>query len=306
MDKQEALKIIRMIAEGEDPYKDEGRPKYLPEHNPKTLKSLCTAIASMFPIDDDGNESFSGQPLILNNFLKGLVEDFIKKLERDAIIEVATKNIFKMSEAAQKLGITYSELFNKIKFYNIEEIIKESERDAIVKALSKTNFREDEAAELLGVNYNRFLSKIKEHDIGRFLLFYAVEDDYRDQLNRISLDEYLEIIEGNAILKALEINKGYKQATAELLGISFRTLRYRIDKLRIDESRPSSISTTVKPDYFKHSWKGLSLDEFLNTIEKKVIEMALEENKNQKMITAEKLGISFRTLRYRIDKLGIE
>jgi transcriptional regulator with PAS, ATPase and Fis domain len=34
--------------------------------------------------------------------------------------------------------------------------------------------------------------------------------------------------------------------------------------------------------------------------------MALEENKNQKMITAEKLGISFRTLRYRIDKLGIE
>jgi hypothetical protein len=65
MDKQEVLKIIRMIAEGEDPYEDEGQAEYLPEHNPKTLKALCAAIASMFPIDDEENEAISGQPLIL-------------------------------------------------------------------------------------------------------------------------------------------------------------------------------------------------------------------------------------------------
>jgi transcriptional regulator with PAS, ATPase and Fis domain len=112
------------------------------------------------------------------------------------------------------------------------------------------------------------------------------------------------MIEGNAILTALGMTT-HKYDAAELLGTSFRTLRYRINKLRIDESRPSSISTTVKPDYFKHSWKGLSLDEFLNTIEKKVIEMALEET-DFKQDAAERLGVSFRTLRYRIDKLGIE
>ena len=53
MDKKEALKIIRMISEGEDPYKDEGRAEYLPEHNPKTFKALCKIISSMFPVNEE-------------------------------------------------------------------------------------------------------------------------------------------------------------------------------------------------------------------------------------------------------------
>jgi DNA-binding NtrC family response regulator len=263
MDKQEALKIIRMIAEGEDPYEDEDQAEYLPEHNPKTLKALCAAIASIFPIDDEENEAISGQPLILDNFLIGIVEGFIKKLGVDKIIKALNRADYKKDEAAEMLGITHAELLDKIKRYDISQEIE-----------SRVFLR-------------------------------AVEIDYRDLLNRISLDKYLEIIERNAIERALE-KEHHKYDAAELLGISFRTFRYRIDKLKIDESRPSSISITVRPDYFKHSWKGIPLDEFLKTIEKKVIEMTLEDNHNKKMITAEKLGISFRTLRYRIDKLGIE
>ena len=102
MDKQEALKIIRMIAEGEDPYKDEGRAKYLPEHNPKTLKALCTGIASLFPIDNEGNEAISSQPLILKKLIKSPIEDFFKKLEKDEILEALKKVDLKQSEAAEE------------------------------------------------------------------------------------------------------------------------------------------------------------------------------------------------------------
>jgi DNA-binding NtrC family response regulator len=264
MDKKEALKIIRMIAEGENPYEDGASAYSLPEHDPRTFRAICTAIASISLIEDEENKPISDQPLILDSFQRGLVEDFIKKLGKDAILGALNKANLNKDEAAESLGITHTELLNKIEDFDIAQEIESR------------------------------------------VLLWAIKEDYRDQLKQISLDEYLEIIEKNAILKALKNTDGLKQSAAELVGISFRTFRYRIDKLGIDESRPSSISTTVKPDYFKHAWEGISLDDFLNTIEKKVIEMVLEENDKQKMITAEKLGISFRTLRYRINKLGIE
>jgi two-component system, NtrC family, response regulator PilR len=47
----------------------------------------------------------------------------------------------------------------------------------------------------------------------------------------IGLPEYLEDIEKRAILKALEKANNNKTAAAKLLGVSFRTLRYRLTKL---------------------------------------------------------------------------
>lgn len=48
------------------------------------------------------------------------------------------------------------------------------------------------------------------------------------------LESYLENIEREAIVQALEKNRWNKTVTAEHLGISFRTLRYRCKKLHID------------------------------------------------------------------------
>jgi two-component system, NtrC family, response regulator PilR len=47
----------------------------------------------------------------------------------------------------------------------------------------------------------------------------------------VSLSDYLEDIEKRAIVKALEKANNNKTAAAKLLGISFRTLRYRLSKL---------------------------------------------------------------------------
>lgn len=51
----------------------------------------------------------------------------------------------------------------------------------------------------------------------------------------ISLDEYLENIERNIILEHLEKNRWNRTTTAKVLGMSFRSLRYRLKKLGIDD-----------------------------------------------------------------------
>src|SRR5690554_327199 len=49
-----------------------------------------------------------------------------------------------------------------------------------------------------------------------------------------------------------------------------------------------------------------NLEHFLESIEKQAIERALEETRWNKTAAAKKLGISFRALRYRLQKLGME
>jgi two-component system, NtrC family, response regulator PilR len=50
-----------------------------------------------------------------------------------------------------------------------------------------------------------------------------------------SLEDYLEEIEKTAIMKALEENRWNKTAAAKQLGLSFRSFRYRLKKLNLDE-----------------------------------------------------------------------
>lgn len=55
----------------------------------------------------------------------------------------------------------------------------------------------------------------------------------------ISLSDYLEDIEKREILKALEKTNNNKTAAAKLLGVSFRTLRYRLTKLGLSKDDSS-------------------------------------------------------------------
>jgi len=56
-----------------------------------------------------------------------------------------------------------------------------------------------------------------------------------DVAGGVSLDAILEGIEEEYILKALELTNGNKSKAANLLGINFRSLRYRLDKLGIKQ-----------------------------------------------------------------------
>jgi two-component system response regulator PilR (NtrC family) len=54
------------------------------------------------------------------------------------------------------------------------------------------------------------------------------------------------------------------------------------------------------------SLNGNDLEHYLETIERKLIEKALTQSKHNKTATAKALGISFRSLRYRLQKLGLD
>jgi two-component system response regulator PilR (NtrC family) len=51
----------------------------------------------------------------------------------------------------------------------------------------------------------------------------------------MALPDYLENIEKQAILEALQKTNQNKTAAAKLLGVSFRTLRYRLSKLGLSK-----------------------------------------------------------------------
>jgi two-component system response regulator PilR (NtrC family) len=52
--------------------------------------------------------------------------------------------------------------------------------------------------------------------------------------------------------------------------------------------------------------EGQSLEDYLESIEKEILTRTLEECRWNKTATAEKLGMSFRSIRYRLKKLGID
>ena len=49
------------------------------------------------------------------------------------------------------------------------------------------------------------------------------------------LENYLETVEKQAIIKALEENHWHKGKTAQQLGLTLRALRYRLKKLGLEE-----------------------------------------------------------------------
>ncbi|MDP1767074.1 MAG: sigma-54 dependent transcriptional regulator [Methylotenera sp.] len=75
-----------------------------------------------------------------------------------------------------------------------------------------------------GIESNRF-SSTQNSDIHPKTTFNP------SQTKELNLSDYLEDIEKQAIVKALEKTNHNKTAAAKLLGVSFRTLRYRLSKL---------------------------------------------------------------------------
>jgi len=65
------------------------------------------------------------------------------------------------------------------------------------------------------------------------------------------------------------------------------------------------IDHTQKPSYNLDTTQSLSLSDYLEDIEKRAIMNALSKANNNKTAAAKLLGVSFRTLRYRLSKLGL-
>jgi two-component system response regulator PilR (NtrC family) len=126
-----------------------------------------------------------------------------------------------MGKEISKFSSYAIDLLNKYDFPgNIRELENLLERSV---ALSTTNIILPDSL-ALSLHKRRWIEGFKDR---RFDL---------DEVSRgVSLDGILEDIERGYLKKALDCSNGSKNKAADLLGVSFRSLRYRLDKLGIEK-----------------------------------------------------------------------
>ncbi len=142
--------------------------------------------------------------------LRILAQHFLDKYSRE------------MGKEISKISSYAIDLLNKYDFPgNIRELENLMERSV---ALSSTNIiLPDNLA--ISLYKQRWIEGIKDR---RF--------DLDEVKNGVSLDVILDEIERAYLEKALDFSDGKKQKAAELLGISFRAFRHRINKLKVNSS----------------------------------------------------------------------
>ena len=141
--------------------------------------------------------------------LRILAQHFLEKYSKE------------MGKEISKFSSYAIDLLNKYDFPgNIRELENLLERSV---ALATTNIILPDSL-ALSLHKRRWIEGFKDR---RFDL---------DEVSRgVLLDDILEDIERGYLNKALDCSNGSKNKAAELLGVSFRSLRYRLDKLGIEK-----------------------------------------------------------------------
>jgi two-component system response regulator PilR (NtrC family) len=140
--------------------------------------------------------------------LKPLAQFFLDKYSKE------------MGKEITKISSYAIELLKKYDFPgNIRELENLLERSV---ALTSTNILLPDSLEL-SVYKKRWIEGIKDR---RF--------DLDEVARGVSVDTILAEIERAYLEKALDITQGNKHAAAKLLGITFRSIRYRLDKLNLE------------------------------------------------------------------------
>ena len=68
--------------------------------------------------------------------------------------------------------------------------------------------------------------------------------EFDDQADELTLTDYLENVEKKAIIQALNKTNNNKTAAAKLLGVTFRTLRYRLAKLGLSKETEADLENS--------------------------------------------------------------
>ncbi|MEJ2039847.1 MAG: sigma-54 dependent transcriptional regulator [Desulfosarcinaceae bacterium] len=140
--------------------------------------------------------------------LKILTQHFIEKYARE------------MQKEVTKVSSYAVDMLKKYDFPgNVRELENLIERSV---ALSSTNILLPDSL-AMSIHKRRWIEGVENK---RF--------DVDEVAHGVSLDEILADIERAYLTKALECSSGNKNKAAELLGITFRSFRYRLDKLGID------------------------------------------------------------------------
>ena len=118
----------------------------------------------------------------LNNSLELTLNQLLKKIESQIIIEALSRSHYNIKKAADLLCISSRSLSHRLKKHNIDinheisktnyfdifsglrsldTFIKDIEREVIIETLKSTKFNLNRAADLIGISFQTLLSKIR-------------------------------------------------------------------------------------------------------------------------------------------------
>lgn len=144
--------------------------------------------------------------------LRMLAQHFLDKFARE------------MGKGVTKLSSYALDLLQRYDFPgNVRELENLIERSV---ALSSTNIILPES---LSLSFHK-----RKHSIKGDIRHTAEMDALEDVASGVDLDGILEGIEKRYLDKALDLTRGNKQRAADLLGITFRSMRYRLSKYNIE------------------------------------------------------------------------
>ena len=246
MQRDEAIRIIRLLAEGADPY-GEDNPTNLPEIDPITIRAICIVLMQLATLQNKEKlilENNQKKPIRHTKVLSKNINYTIDNSYSLRIRETLAKTNFNERLTAKELNLDVSIVKNEIfrssifslvhakKFFeqnpgtnNIDQYLETIESRTILESLKCSNSRKSAAA-ILGITMRSLKYRINKFNLKNKL--YPKKNKYIGYLNYRSLDTFLRRIEIEIILSALEIFGNNRLKTAKFLGITYRSFRYRM------------------------------------------------------------------------------
>jgi len=183
--------------------------------------------------------------------------------------------------------------------------------------IAKGNFREDLYYRINVIELEVAPLRDRREDIPQladlFLTKFAVEFDSQPvQLSPEALDTLQNYpFPGNVRELENTLERAFTLCDGEIIEATDLHLKARKASVIVDAEPNAAASRADKQpasdsNQNEHNLNGQSIDDYLALIEKGILEKALEECRWNKTAAAEKLGITFRQLRYKLKKLNID
>ncbi len=167
----------------------------------------------------------------------------------------------------------------------------------LAQLVQKGTFRQDLYYRINVIELNVPGLRNRNEDIAQLSEYFLSKIARNNRLGALKLS--------SGALKALKRYK-FPGNVRELENILERAVALRDGEVITEQDLDLSTESNQLPDPGVYNPVMGSLEDYLEEIEKQAISEALEQNKWNRTVTAKQLGMSFRSLRYRLKKLGLE
>jgi len=228
--------------------------------------------------------------------------------DKQGLFQAAEGGTLFLDEVADLPLVLQVKLLRAIQEKKVRAIGSQQEEAVDVRLLSATHkdlaklvqegaFRQDLYYRLNVIELNVPALRNRNEDITQLSEFFLSKIANANQFSALKFS--------SGALKALKQYK-FPGNVRELENILERAVALHDGEVITEQDLDLHSAVTQLPDPGTYNPIMGSLEDYLEDIEKQAISEALEQNKWNRTATAKQLGMSFRSLRYRLKKLGLE